>query len=450
LPEDQVRSEVALLEEQMPALLKRFTDGRAAVRSNLDEMTRLLTASKATADEMAGRTFPKALWKKLTGQEGRERTEIQGNLARVQARAACVLERLLDRQAYLHQAVNYLGGRIELLAIENVKLKMVLVQLGNRIFDRLESLEYRVTDLEKHVRLIEMFQSGYSHQLGEVYREIAKRDPLLAALVMARDFVVVTDGKWRSIDIIRLRRMAEREAGLSDDVSFVVADLVEKGLLLHEKPVDGSLVVWMKNGNLYGRLMASVADGETQSLRERFPVHFLLNRSMWFVREQGFGREHLRVVQDQVGQYLDPRVPLDYWKLMCMLLEERLAWQLETAPVPGRSAARTAGKKKAAAKSKATAKKANAATATVACERCGRADKLTEANGRLWCSWCSDWASAKPTKPKRKTYKPGALVLANGMPGEIDRVESKRCFVKFKTHRTTTHGWVPKSKIELL
>ena len=319
LPEDEVRAEVALIEKEMPALLKRFTNGRAAVRTNLDEMNRLVTISDSKRDEVAGRTFPMALWKKLTGQEARERSEIQGNLAQVQARAVCVLERLLERQAYLEQAVNYLGGRIELLAIENVKLKMVLVQLGNRIFDRLESLEHRVTDLEKQVRLIELFQSGYSEQLGEVYRDVAARDPLLAALGMARDFVLVTDGQWRSLDIIRLRRMAEREAGLSEDVSFAIADLVEKGLLLHENPVDASLVLWMKNDALYDRLMDSLEEGGTRSLRERFPVHFLLNRPIWFIK-QGFRHEDLPSVRVQVGQYLDQDVALDYWKLMCMLL----------------------------------------------------------------------------------------------------------------------------------
>ena len=388
LPEDQVRAEVALLEKQMPAILKRFTNGHAAVRSNLDEMSRLLTASTTMREDMADRSFPMALWKKLTGKEGRERTEIQTNLARVQARAACVLERLLDRQSYLDKAVNYLGGRIELLAIENVKLKMVLVQLGNRIFDRLESLEHRVTDLEKQVRLIELFQSGYSEQLGEVYRDVAARDPLLAALGMARDFVLVTDGQWRSLDIIRLRRMAEREAGLSEDVSFAIADLVEKGLLLHENPVDASLVLWMKNDALYDRLMDSLEEGGTRSLRERFPVHFLLNRPIWFIK-QGFRHEDLPSVRVQVGQYLDQDVALDYWKLMCMLLEERLAWRLESSRDSATSAEPTESPKKKKKKKKASGPGSSRGSVSTA--------KPTEAPKKK--------AARKPRAPRKSTTK---------------------------------------------
>ncbi len=331
LPEEQVRSEVEDLEAHLPEMLSRFEDGRDAVRSNLDGMSRLLTASQETFEEMASRSAIASLIKKFMFRERKERSEIRGNLVKVQARAACVLEHLLERQSYQEQAVRYLGGRIELLVMENAKLKMVLVQLGRRIFSQLETLESRVDKLERQVRLSELFQSGHSQQLGVMYQEIAAEQPLAAALWMTQEFMEITEGCWRGVDVVRLQKLASEDAGLSEVQDFTAADLVEKALSLHDRARDGALGEWMKNGELYDRLMDKVPRGERHVLRERFPMHFLLNRPMWFVHEQEFNRDDLQVVQRQVSKYLDLEVPLSYWKIMELMLEERLGWQLETA-----------------------------------------------------------------------------------------------------------------------
>lgn len=331
LPPDEVEQEAAALEQALPGILARFDEGAEAAQENLSHLAGLMRASEDTAAKLAGRGFFSSLWHKLTGSEARDAGLVRLNLAKVQARAVVVTERLLERQAYLEHATRYLGARTELMAMENLKLKAVLVRLGQRVFERFDRLEGRVDrlerrsdGLERRVALSEIFQSAFSPAAGRPYATI--EDGFERALTLAYDFVEASGGDWRPIDLHRLQRLALGEAALDGTVR--VASVIEA---LLDKPFTGTIDAWVANGGLRQRLMAPM-DSETELTRRFYPVHFLLQRPAWFL-EQGLPRSAgvPVILAELTAHGLETGGELGLWSLLRLLLEERLAWRMESA-----------------------------------------------------------------------------------------------------------------------
>ncbi len=330
LPAEMAAEEASALADELPEIRRRFEGGPELVRRNLSEMTTFLRASEADVGRMMGRGFFRNMWSRLTGRQARDEMEVRQNLTRVQARALCVTERLLERQEYLEQATRFVGARIELLSMENLKLKAALVRLGQRIFDRVESLEDRVSrleqrsdSLERRVSLSEFFQSGFSVSAQLPYERIS--DPLERVLRLTMDFSKAAGGEWRPIDFYRLEKMALSEARVTDELQFSISDLVDRAANLRDK----KLLEWLSAGSLQERLMAP-PDESSDDARSFYPLHFLFQRPHWFVK-QGLPRAGLQMIAVEIGQYgLDPDERLGLWQIAQLLLEERLAWSMES------------------------------------------------------------------------------------------------------------------------
>ena len=339
--------EVARFEQELPAIEKRFTDGKVDVRKNLDEVTSLLTATDETIDTMASRNWFQSAWAKLTGQEARDVAEVRQNLSRVQSRGLVVIDRLMARQDYLQQATRYLGARIELVQIDNLKIKRALVELGRRITSRIEAAEGRIGNVEKRVdtledkfavmarnlHLVEYFQTDYSPSFGCAYAEI--EEPLSRALTLLFDFVTLTEGQWRAIDVHRLREHSNIRVFPDGAEEFGIKEIMRRSLMMLPSPDHERLRNWLKgeNGSLYDGLMASrlseAVDGKVAW--SRYPTHFVLLRPYWLVAEQGADpQEDLGFMMRQVLRH---RIVTDAsfspWDIVRMLLEERLAWSFE-------------------------------------------------------------------------------------------------------------------------
>lgn len=338
-PAGAARNEAARFEAEMPRVLARFEESDPErARAELGQLTTLMKASETQAARLAERGFFRRTWARLTGREPANAAEVRTRLAEVQTRALAVTERLLTREAFLAHAAHHLGGRLELLAVENVKLKGALVALGERVVNRVERLESRLARvedrgdaLERRIALTELFQSGFSPSQHRPYYEID--DPLERALTVARDFAEAAGGDWRPIDLHRLRTLAEVDAQLAELDPLLMGEWVERALALADRR---SLVDWVRHGSLGERLMAPL-DDETREARSFYPIHFLLQRPAWFV-EQGLPRGAATgVIADELRAYgLDMTEALTPFRLVQLLLEERLAWTLEApeqAPV---------------------------------------------------------------------------------------------------------------------
>ncbi len=350
-PADAAPHEAAEFEAELPAILPRFADDAEGARTDLAHLSGLLRASEDQAARLAERGFFKTLWTRLTGDAPGDAAAVRARLTEVQARAVAVTERLLTRQTWLAHATHYLGARAELMAMENARLKAVLVRLGERVFERVERLESRVErlerrsdGLERRIALSELFESGFSPALNRPYAQI--EDPLQRLLTLAADFVRASGGDWRPIDLHRLQRLARGEAQLGDDVALPVEHWVHRALDLLAGP-EMPLADWVRADALYERLMAPI-DDETSAARAFYPLHFLLQRPQWFVA-QGLPRSAaVAVIVEELGAYgLDTTETLSAWRFLQWLLEERLGWQLEAAmtapealPAPGAGGAR--------------------------------------------------------------------------------------------------------------
>ncbi len=338
-PVESAQAEAAAFEAELPAVLPRFGGDAQAARADLAHLAGLLRASEEQAGRLAERGFFKSLWQRLTGEAPASAEAVRARLTEVQARAVAVTERLLTQQAWLAQATHYLGARAELMAMENARLKAVLVQLGERVFERVERLESRVDrlerrsdGLERRVALAEIFQSGFSPSRNQAYDAI--EDPLARLLTLTHDFVSASGGDWRPLDLHRLRRLAATEAGLPDDDARPLEEWVRRALDLLGSP-DEPLGAWVRAGGLFERLMAPV-DDETTAARSFYPLHFLLQRPQWFLA-QGLPRSAAVtvIVQELAAYGLDTGESLTAWRFLEWVLEERVSWQLEAALAGG-------------------------------------------------------------------------------------------------------------------
>jgi hypothetical protein len=336
-PPEVAAAEAAALRSELPAVLARFPDNEVAARENLSHLSGLLRATEDQAARLAERGFFRGLWGRLTGEAPKSAEEVRDRLTEVQTRAVAVTERLLERQVYLEQSTHYLGARTELMALENVKLKAVLVRLGQRIFDRFERLEDRVERLERRsdgmerrIALSELFQSAFSPALNCAYMEID--DPVVRALTLAHDFATASGGDWRPIDLHRLKRLALGELNAAQR-SFSVEELVKRSLA-QLTGSDTPLMSWLQAGGLADRLMAPM-DDDIASARSFYPLHFLLQRPRWFLA-QGLPRPTaVAVIVQELKHYgLDLEERVDLWQVVSLLLEERLAWQMESGEAP--------------------------------------------------------------------------------------------------------------------
>lgn len=344
-PADRAPSEAARFAAEMPGVLARFEESDPArARTELGHLTTLMRSSEQNAAKLAERGFFRRMWSRLTGEEPQNAAEVRARLGEVQARALAVTERLLTREAFLAHAAHHLGGRLELLAVENIKLKGALVALGERVVDRVERLESRLArmerrsdGLERRIALTELFQSGFSPSEHRPYYEID--DPLERALTVARDFAEAAGGDWRPIDLHRLQTLAQVDAQLADMDPLLMHEWIERALAIADRR---GVVDWLRHGALGEKLMAPL-DDETREARSFYPIHFLLQRPAWFV-EQGLPRSAATgVITDELRAYgLDMSEALTPWRLVQLLLEERMAWTLEaptqTEALPGPAA----------------------------------------------------------------------------------------------------------------
>ncbi|MCB9528344.1 MAG: hypothetical protein H6701_08130 [Myxococcales bacterium] len=323
-PADRAPSEAARFAAEMPGVLARFEESDPTrARTELGHLTTLMRSSEQNAAKLAERGFFRRMWSRLTGEEPQNAAEVRARLGEVQARALAVTERLLTREAFLAHAAHHLGGRLELLAVENVKLKGALVALGERVVDRVERLESRLArmerrsdGLERRIALTELFQSGFSPSEHRPYYEID--DPLERALTVARDFAEAAGGDWRPIDLHRLQTLAQVDAQLADMDPLLMHEWIERALAIADRR---GVVDWLRHGALGEKLMAPL-DDETREARSFYPIHFLLQRPAWFV-EQGLPRSAATgVITDELRAYgLDMSEALTPWRLVQLLLE---------------------------------------------------------------------------------------------------------------------------------
>ncbi|MCA9537561.1 MAG: hypothetical protein KC620_01660 [Myxococcales bacterium] len=337
-PAPSAAHEAANFEAELGAVLSSFeTTDETVARTHLAQLAGLLRANEQTAARLAERGFFRTLWARLTGTMPADAEAVRTRLGEVQARALAVTERLLTRQVFLAHATHHLGGRLELLAVANVKLKAALVRLGQRVIERVEHLESRVArlerrsdGLERRIALTELFQSAFSPSAQLPYAQI--EDVLVRGLTLARDFIDASGGDWRPIDLHRLRRLAHGELSLGHRDAVPLTIWVERAIehLCAENP----LAEWVRAESLYPRLMAPL-DDDTLAARSFYPVHFMLQRPRWFVAQGLPASKAAGVIAEELTVYgLDTREIMSPWRFVELLLEERLAWQLEEPELP--------------------------------------------------------------------------------------------------------------------
>lgn len=335
-PAELAASEGATFAAELPKVLPRFqTEDAEQAQQALSHLITLLRASEDDAARLAERGFFRRVWSRLTGEAPASAAAVRARLGEVQARGLAVVERLLSREAFLVHATHHLGARIELLAVSNLKLKAALVGLGERVMGRVERLESRLARLERRsdrlerrVALSEIFQGAFSPSEHVPYAEI--ESPLIRLLTLARDFTDAAGGDWRPIDMHRLMRLATGEGGLDDAHPLPLTTWVEGARRLPGTP---DLQRWVRAEGLFERLMAPLDDA-TRSARSFYPVHFLLQRPGWFVQQGLPGESATAVIGQELTAYgLDPEQTLTPWRLLQLLLEERLSWQLEAPAI---------------------------------------------------------------------------------------------------------------------
>ncbi len=324
LPPEQVEEEVGLLSQELPRLEASFQPGQGEIAG----LTALIKMTPEQAPTLQQRPWFQRLWSRLT--HSLKPQDQQHALRQVQARALLLLEQLLRLDLWQAEAGQILGARTELLALRSLALKSALVQMGQalsqrmeRSEDRLTRLEQRGDALERRLGLVEIFQSDFSPGLQRPYEEISGDLPRF--LQMIQDFIDASGGAWRPLDLQRLKLLLARQL---PSEGFQLSEVLREMLSLAQ---EGQALRWLGARGLRERLMAPLDQGEGL-LRGFYPLHYLLLRPGWYL-DQGLplsmGHSVISQELESYGIEAEQRLPPSAWAEF--LLEERLAWDLESS-----------------------------------------------------------------------------------------------------------------------
>lgn len=123
-----------------PRLLKALEDNTRRLAASLAELSESMAASEDKIRRIQGRSRPfdfiRRLWR-----DGRIAREAEASLSQARALAAGLLAGLTENQLHLDSLMEHLGARLDWLTMENLRLKKMVLQMGESLAGRLERLE---------------------------------------------------------------------------------------------------------------------------------------------------------------------------------------------------------------------------------------------------------------------------------------------------------------------
>ncbi|MFA7691923.1 MAG: hypothetical protein GX117_09400 [Candidatus Hydrogenedentes bacterium] len=189
---DYSRSELAVIDETIEPKLAWAKDGNIESQQLALDATRLLSCTEDRLDDYKNMGFFKRCWKGLSGKTGEMQRANQKDLAEMQRISWRYLNLLQERSLMTAHAIITVKNNLLTLAIAEQETRQEIERMANRIYERFEELENRVTKVEvasnihswlltldtrdydeklsPHFRLLRILKDFYSFKVGRLER----------------------------------------------------------------------------------------------------------------------------------------------------------------------------------------------------------------------------------------------------------------------------------------
>lgn len=196
-------TELSLIDKQLDPILNRAKERSIEMEQLALDSTRLLSCTSNRLEEYKDKGFFKRCWSSLTGKTGALERANQADLIQMQKIAWRYLQLLNERDLMLAHSMITLKNNLVTLQIKEDETRKAITLMANIIWDRFESLEDRVDQLEVDSKI-------HSWLLTLSTRDYDDRfPPHIRLLKIVYEFYSIKSGDWSQKEIMYLRKAVE-------------------------------------------------------------------------------------------------------------------------------------------------------------------------------------------------------------------------------------------------
>gem|GEM_PF-3556823 len=230
-------TELTTIDTQLDTVLMQADQKPHEIEQMALDATRLLSCTGDRLESYAEQGFMKRCWGTLCGKKGQMTRANQKDLIEMQKYGWRYLELLNERDVLLSYSIITIKNNLNTLAVANMamnekvdgkveKLAEEIARMANRLVERFEKLELRVSELEAATQI-------HTWLLGiDTYDYDENFPPCLRLLKVVHDFTRLKTGDTWYMGEIKLLQTAVKKVGLpwKDTISIAgfIEDLIEE------------------------------------------------------------------------------------------------------------------------------------------------------------------------------------------------------------------------------
>ena len=217
------------IDRQVDDLIECHKNNRYEINRLVFDSTVTLTAGDKLAQNMKSQGKLKRFWKRLNGDNDRTQDDINIDLVKAQYAAQQTLKILANQQLLGFELIAAVNNRLNASMLEvNAELNNIystLLTFFRNARAEIVQLEIRLKDVEQNVNLLN-WQNSIEYQMyaGVEYQDL---DDATKIVCLVKDFYEITDGTWRTTDLL-LMKTAMATVGLNPRDKVSVKDFVSE------------------------------------------------------------------------------------------------------------------------------------------------------------------------------------------------------------------------------
>ncbi|MBB4284973.1 hypothetical protein [Roseospira goensis] len=216
---DLAESEIKEIDDSLEPALAWAKDRRAQTEQLALDATRLLSCVEDRFEDYKSQGFFKRCWSTFSGKNSAIERANQSDLSEMQKYAWRYLALLQERELLAAQSMVVIKNNLLALSVGQEDIRNEIVRLADRIYDRFNKLEDRVTSLEVGQSI-----NGWVITLDR--RGYEKRYPsILRLLRIVHDFYAMKPSSWTAHDLLLLEKALDI-VGLDPDSHLSIETLV--------------------------------------------------------------------------------------------------------------------------------------------------------------------------------------------------------------------------------
>ncbi len=230
-------TELTTIDTQLDTVLMQADQKPHEIEQIALDVTRLLSCTSDRLESYADQGFMKRCWGTLCGKKGQMMRANQTDLIEMQKYGWRYLELLNERDVLLSYSIITIKNNLNTLAVANMELyekvdgkvehlAAEITRMANRLVQRFEKLELRVSELEAATQIHTWLLGIDTYDYDENY------PPCLRLLKVVHDFTRLKTGDTWYMGEIKLLQTAVKKVGLpwKDTISIAgfIEDLIEE------------------------------------------------------------------------------------------------------------------------------------------------------------------------------------------------------------------------------